>query len=70
MGFKTKYHLMLVRSIAACSKRDYSAILSTFFKLPFVIMILVLSTFEWPIKIGFQVTVLENPSEHKEFNIY
>ena len=30
---------------------EHSAILSTFIKLPFVIKILVLSFFEWPLKI-------------------
>ena len=35
--FKTDYSLMQVKSIAECSKRDHSAILSTFIKLPVVI---------------------------------
>ena len=34
---------------------EHSAILSTFIKLPFVIKICVLSTFEWPFKTGFSV---------------
>ena len=50
--FKTNYCLMQVKSIAECS---YSAILSTFIKLPFVIKIFVLSVFEWPLKTGFTV---------------
>ena len=47
-------HLLLteVKSIAECSN---SAILSTFSKLQFVIMIFVLSVFEWPLKTGFTV---------------
>ena len=35
--------------------RGYSAILSTFTKLPFVIEIFVLSFFEWPFFTGFTV---------------
>ena len=34
---------------------EYSAILPTFIKLPFVIKIFVLSVFEWPLKTGFTV---------------
>ena len=37
---------------------EHSAILSTFIKLPFVIKILVLSFFEWPLKTGFTVFAL------------
>ena len=44
MVFKTDYRLMQVKSI----QREYSAILSTFIKLPVVIKTFVLSTFEWP----------------------
>ena len=51
--FKTNYCLMQVKSIAECS--EHSAILSTFFKLPFVIKIFVLSIFEWPFYTGFTV---------------
>ena len=35
---KTNYHLIQVKSIAAYSKGEHSAILSTFMKLPFVIL--------------------------------
>ena len=45
--FKTNYRLMQVKSIAECSKGDYSAILLTFIKLPFVIEIFNLYVFEW-----------------------
>ena len=48
-GFKTSYRLILVKSIAACP------ICVTFIKLPFVINIFVLSTFEWPFYPGFPV---------------
>ena len=34
---------------------EYSAILSTFIKLPFVIKIFVLSIFQWPFYTGFTV---------------
>ena len=34
---------------------EHSAILSTSFKLPFVIRIVVLSNFEWPVYSGFAV---------------
>ena len=37
--------------------QKYSAILSTFIKLPFVFKIFVLSIFEWPLKTGFTVHV-------------
>ena len=36
-------------------QEEHSAILLTFIKLPFVIRICVLSTFEWPLKTGFTV---------------
>ena len=48
-------------SLYACQKycrmlqREHSAILPTFIKLPFVIVIFVLSIFEWPLKTGFTV---------------
>ena len=58
MFFKTDYGLMQVKSIAECSKGRYSAILSTFIKLPFVIKIFVLSIFEWLLMAGFTVTSL------------
>ena len=53
--FKTDYLLMQVKSIAECSKKEHSAILSTFIKLPFVFKIFVLSNFEWLLKTGFTV---------------
>ena len=37
--------------------REHSAILSTFIKLPFVIKIVVLSTFEWPFYTGLLYVV-------------
>ena len=53
--FKTYYHLLQVKSIAECSNRDHSAILSTFIKLPLIIKIFFLSIFEWPLKTGITV---------------
>ena len=47
---------MQVKSIAVCSKGEYSAILSTFIKLSFVIKSFVLSIFEWTLKTGFTVS--------------
>ena len=44
---------------------EHSSILSTFIKLQFVIVIVVLSIFEWPLKTGF--TVAEH--SHKDFDI-
>ena len=58
MVFQTNYPLMQVKSIAECSKRKHSAILSTFIKQPVVIKIFVLSIFEWPFYTGFTITVL------------
>ena len=39
--------------------REHSAILSTFIKLPFVFKTTVLSIFEWPLKTGFTVFVVD-----------
>ena len=44
--FKTNLCLMQVKSFAEWSKREHSAILSTFIKLPVVFKIIVLSIFE------------------------
>ena len=43
IGFKTNYCFMQVKSVS-----EHSAILLTFIKLPFVVMIFVLSILEWP----------------------
>ena len=48
MVFKTNYSLVNVKIIAEYSKGEHSVILSTFIKLPFVVKIFVLSTFESP----------------------
>ena len=52
MVFKANYRLMQVKSIP-----EHSAILSTFIKLPFVIMLFVLSIFDWPFYTGFTVVI-------------
>ena len=41
-------------------KTDYSAILSTFIKLPFSIKTFVVSIFKWPLKTGFTVVLTQN----------
>ena len=41
-------------------QEEHSAILLTFIKLPFVIIIFVLSIFEWPFKTGFTVETETN----------
>ena len=48
---------MQVKSIA---EWEHSAILSTFIKLPFVIKIFVMSSFEWPFYTCFTVTNIRN----------
>ena len=53
VGFQDQLLLNAGQSIAECS--EHSAILLTFFKLPFVIKIFVLSIFEWPFYTGFTV---------------
>ena len=53
--FKTDYRLMQVKKYCRMLQGEHSAILSTFIKVPFVINILVLSIFEWPLKTGFTV---------------
>ena len=52
---------MQVKSFAECSKAEHFAILLTFIKLPFVIKIVVLSTFGWPLKSGFTVASWSAP---------
>ena len=46
---------MQVKSIAECSEREHSAILSTCIELPYVIKIFDLSISEWPFYTGFTV---------------
>ena len=53
---------MQVKSIAGVLQ--YSAILSTFIKLLFVLKVIVLSIFEWPLKTGFTVLLNQAILEH------
>ena len=65
--FKTNNPLMQVKSIAECTApREYSAILFTFFKPPFVLKISDLSIFEWSLKTGFTSTVSVAPARKKQ----
>ena len=48
---------------------EHSAILTTFIELPFVIIIFVLSIFEWPLKIGFTVPLKSIPAEYMNFRL-
>ena len=57
IGFQDQLHVSLNAGQKHCRmlQGEHSAILSTFIKLPFVIKIFVLSTFEWPFYTGFTV---------------
>ena len=46
--------------------RDHSAILSTFIKLPFVLKTFVLSIFEWPLKTGFTVMLMNDDDDNDD----
>ena len=63
MGFKKKILFNAGRKFCKKQSQKYcrmlSAILSTFFKLPFVIKIIILSIFEWPFYTGFTVIFLD-----------
>ena len=48
------------------ARREHSAILSTFIKVPFVFKTFVLSIFEWPLKTGFTVYSIGDV-DHTEF---
>ena len=65
LGFKTNYRLMQVESIAECSKCEHLAIPSTSIKVPFVIIIFVLSSFERPFYTGF--TLLKRTNRKGQF---
>ena len=45
----------------------HSEILSTFIKLPFVIKIFILCIFEWPLKTGFAVFLLQYSTDSTTF---
>ena len=54
-GFQDRLSLNAGQKYCRILQGEHSAILSTFIKVPFVINILVLSIFEWPLKTGFTV---------------
>ena len=54
-GFQDQLSLNAGQKYCRMLQREHSAILSTFIKLPFVIKIIVLSIFEWPIYTGCTV---------------
>ena len=57
IGFQDRLSLNAGQKYCRMLQREHSAILLTFIKLPFVINILVLFIFEWPLKTGFTVLI-------------
>ena len=57
IGFQYQLSLKAGQKYCRMLHGEHSAILSTFFKLPFVFKTLVLSIFKWPLKTGFTVHV-------------
>ena len=55
IGFQDQLLLNVGQKHCRMLQVEHSAILLTFIKLPFVIKIFVLSTFEWPFYTGFTV---------------
>ena len=55
IGFQDRLSLNAGEKYCRMLQGEHSAILSTFIKLPFVIIIFALSIFEWPLKTGFTV---------------
>ena len=55
IGFQDQLSLISGQKYCRMLQGEYSAILLTFIKLPFVIKIFVLSIFEWPFYTGFTV---------------
>ena len=55
IGFQDKLSLNVGQKYCRMLQGEHSAILSTFIKLPFVIMIFVVSILEWPFYTGFTV---------------
>ena len=56
IGFLYRLSLNAGQKYCRMFQWEHSAILSTFIKLPFAIMIFVLSILEWPLTTGFTVT--------------
>ena len=59
-GFQDQLSLNAGQKYCRMLQGEHSAILSTFIKLPFVILIIVLSIFDWPLKTGFNVSKHRN----------
>ena len=55
IGFQYRLLLNAGQKYCRMLQGEHSAILSTFFKLPFSIKTFVFSIFEWPLKTGFTV---------------
>ena len=58
IGFQDRLSLNAGQKYCRMVPLEHSAILSTFIKLPFVINIVVLSIFEWPLKTGFTLIII------------
>ena len=56
LGFQDRLSLNAGQKNCRMLQGEHSAILLTFIKLPFVIIIFVLSIFEWQLKTGFTVS--------------
>ena len=68
MGFQGQSSLNAGQKNCRMLHGEHSAILSTFITLPFVIKILVLSIFEWPLKTGFTVLSNKHPVSKRGAN--
>ena len=55
IGFQDRFLFNAGQKFCRMLQWEHSAILLTFIKLPFVIKILVLSNFDWPLKTDFTV---------------
>ena len=64
IGFQDRLSLNAGQKYCRMLQGEHSAILSTFIKLPFVINIFVLSSFEWPLKTGFTAVIKFGLSLH------
>ena len=59
IGFQDRLSLNAGQMYCRMLQGEHSAILTTFIKLPFVINIFVLSIFEWLLKTGFTVILID-----------
>ena len=60
IGFQVQLSLNAGQKYFRMLQGEHFAILSTFIKLPLVVKIIVLPTFEWPFYTGFTVSSTEN----------